>query len=201
MWASESPLTDGPLLPNIKGRTERCLVMVTGLQGTGKSTIAEAAGRILDGAVLAHDWVMSGLRPYPALQQALESMDPPGHRAVGWSVLLALARSQLRAGRSVVLDGMARGTEASLARQVAAEEDSPGVVILTECADPVVHRSRIEGRLRHIPHWYELTWDHVQRSRETWTPPSPVDLCLEATDPLDVQMDRLSTVLVSPRRA
>ena len=91
--------------------SSRLIVVVTGLPGTGKSTIADAVGSRLGAAVLAHDWAMSGLRSFPALQDALDAMDPPGHRPVGWSILLALARSQLRRKASVVLDGVARRPE------------------------------------------------------------------------------------------
>ena len=45
---------------------------------------------MLGAVVLAHDWVMSALRPYPELQVALDAMEPPGHRVVGWSILESL---------------------------------------------------------------------------------------------------------------
>ena len=67
------------------------LVLITGLPGTGKSTMAGVAGRALGAPVLGHDWAMSGLRPYPELQAALDTMGPRGHRGVGWSLLWALA--------------------------------------------------------------------------------------------------------------
>src|SRR5580692_9628438 len=98
------------------------LVLVTGLPGTGKSTVADAVAGLLGTAVLAHDWAMSGLRPYPELQAALDHMTPPGHRAVGWSILRALARAQLRQGSSVVLDGVARLPEIGDCRHLADEE-------------------------------------------------------------------------------
>ena len=43
------------------------LVLVTGLQGTGKSTVAELVADLLGAPVLAHDWAMSGLRPFPEI--------------------------------------------------------------------------------------------------------------------------------------
>ena len=86
------------------------LVLVTGLPGTGKSTMADVAAVAFGAPVLGHDWAMSGLRPYPELQTALDAMGLRGHRGVGWSILSALARSQLRHGRPVVLDGVARAT-------------------------------------------------------------------------------------------
>ncbi len=95
------------------------LVLITGLPDR-KSTMAEAAGRQLGAPVLGHDWAMSGLRPFPEMQAALDAMGLRGHRGVGWSLLWALARSQLRIGSSVVLDGVARQPEVDGTRQVRA---------------------------------------------------------------------------------
>jgi len=159
------------------------LVLVTGLQATGKSTMADVAADALGAPVLAHDWAMSGLRPFPVLQRALDDMDPPGHRAVGWSLLWALARSQLRRGSSVVLDGVARDPEVARTRLVAAEENAECFVVLSTCDDLAVHRSRVEGRDRGIPNWYELDWEHVARSRASWVAPAGVDLVLDAGHP------------------
>ena len=158
------------------------LMLITGLPGTGKSTIAEQAASLLGAPVLAHDWAMSGLRPHGAIQSALDSMSPPGHQSVGWSILRALARAQIRRGSSVVLDGVARATSADQCREVATEEGARFLTVLAECTDLEIHRSRIEDRQRSIPNWYELEWDRVLRSRANWEPPQPVDLTLQATD-------------------
>jgi hypothetical protein len=155
------------------------LVLVTGLPGTGKSTVAEAIADRIGAPVLAHDWAMSALRPYPEVQSALDRM-PMGHRAVGWSTLHALARSQLRAGRSVILDGVARADELRTCREIAHDEDASMVVIATQCSDPSVHRSRVEGRQRLIPNWHELDWVGVVPSRATWESPDDADLSLDA---------------------
>jgi len=175
----------------------KVLLLVTGLQGTGKSTAAAKASEVLAAPVLAHDWAMSGLRPYPRLQEALDSMEPHGRGRVGWSILGALGRAQLRHGSSVVLDGIARQPDIELCRQVAADERATLIVVLTECADVDVHRSRIEGRTRDIPNWYELDWDHVQETRQSWTPPPLVDLTLNAELSAETNSEHLARLLES----
>jgi predicted kinase len=167
------------------------LVLVTGLPGTGKSTVAETVGRILGAAVIGHDWVMSGLRPFPEIQAVLDEMEPSGHRVVGWSLLDALARSQLRQGRSVVLDGVARSAEIDRCRQTAGEESVALVVIATRCSDLGLHRTRIERRRREIPGWYELEWSQVERSRATWVDPEGADLEVDTAGHGDEIGDRL----------
>ena len=161
------------------------LVLVTGLPGTGKSSVAEVIAAEAEAAVLAHDWVMSGLRPYPEVQAVLSEMEPSGHRVVGWSILTALARSQLRRGRSVVLDGVARKPEIAQCAAIAAQEAARLVVVSTQCSDRRVHRSRVEGRERKIPNWYELTWERVEAALDSWVDPEESDLRLDSTDPWD----------------
>jgi predicted kinase len=169
-------------------------VLVTGLPGTGKSTVADAAGAHLGAAVLAHDWAMSGLRPYPELQRTLDAIDF-GHRDVGWSILSALARSELRRRRDVVLDGVARTPEIARCREVAAEERARLVLVVTDCPDATLHRSRVEGRRRAIPGWYELDWDHVQHARDFWAPIADPDLGLDAAAPVAQNLDLLRSLL------
>jgi predicted kinase len=159
--------------------------------------MAAAAATHLGAAVLAHDWAMSGLRPYPELQGALENMDPPGHRQVGWSILQALARAQLRRGCSIVLDGVARAPEIAQCRSLAEEEAARFLLVLTKCEDATLHRSRVEARRRDIPNWYELEWDHVLRSREAWEPIDRVDLVVDADQPVRQNIARLERLLDS----
>ena len=177
-----------------------------GDRAAGDRQVDDGRGRRpeLGAPVLGHDWVMSGLRPYPEMQTALDAMDPPGHRGVGWSLLWALARSQLRRGSSVVLDGVAREPEVVGTRLVAAEEGAAILVVMTTCADVDSHRSRVEGR----------SASHSQlvraRSGSTWQAGSALDagparstVVLEATDgrrkrrPLRAPSSRALTSVVS----
>jgi predicted kinase len=161
---------------------EPTLLLITGLPGTGKSTVAEQAAAILEAPVLAHDWAMSGLRPFEAVQSALDSMVPSGHQSVGWSILCALARAQIRRRSSVILDGVARSPHVRQCRDVAVQEGARFLTVMTECADLDTHRTRIESRQRSIPDWYELDWERVQHSRSTWDFLRPADLTLQSTD-------------------
>lgn len=70
-----------PPAPDALVTRARLLVAVTGVPGTGKSAVADAAGQLLGAAVFAHDWAMSGLRPYPELH--LGSRGPSASRLGG----------------------------------------------------------------------------------------------------------------------
>lgn len=113
--------------------------------------------------------------------------------------MTALARAQLRRDASVVLDGMARAPDVERCRAVATEERARFIMILTVMSNAELHRSRIDGRDRGIPNWYELDWRHVQRSMATWDPPDNVDLTLDGVDSTEANAGRLATVLFDPR--
>jgi predicted kinase len=83
------------------------LVLVSGPTGTGKSALANAIASDLLCAVGSFDWLMSALRSISEVWEAVE-LPVERQRAVGWSVLSRLAEQELRHGRSLVLDLVAR---------------------------------------------------------------------------------------------
>lgn len=161
------------------------VVLVTGLQGTGKSTIAGCAGDRLAAAVLGWDWAMAGLGHSPELQATLQNMDRLARRGVGWTLLWQLATAELRRGRSVVLDGIARTEQVAKTCELARSHGAASLVVLCRCDDLATQRTRIESRRRDLPGWYELDWAHVCRARQHWEQPDDVDVDLDTTRPLE----------------
>lgn len=149
------------------------LALFTGAPCSGKSTLAEAAAAALGAPVLAWDWAMAALTWCEPVQDAVGSLERPTQRRIGWAILANLAEAQLRHGRSVVLDGVARDEHVAGARDLARRYDARSIVVLTTCHDRDRLRARTEGRQRDIPGWHELTWDHVGSFR--WEPPPDVD--------------------------
>jgi predicted kinase len=173
------------------------MVLLTGAPGTGKSTLADAAAASLHAPVLAWDWVMGSLTGFGDVQAAFRQMDREDYRAVGWSVMWNLSIAQLRSGRSVVLDGVARDSEVQRFRELATEFGAQSVVVWTLCSDREIHRSRVEGRVRAIPGWHELDWSHVDALRTGLAEPADVDLRLDAVQPLEVNEHRLRSLLTT----
>jgi hypothetical protein len=100
---------------------------------------------------------------------------------------------------SIVLDGVARQPEVVRCRQLAEEEGASFFVVMTTCSDGDLHRSRIEGRQRGIPDWYELDWPHVESVMASWEPLEGADLVLDASDPLAANIASLTTALEDAR--
>lgn len=159
------------------------VVLFTGPPCTGKSTLAEGVAGILSAPVLGWDWAMAGLTWCEPVQTALRSLDRADRRRVGWMLLANMAEAQLRHGRSVVLDGVARAEHVALVRDVARRNHARSLVVLVSCRDRELLRARVEQRHRAIPGWHELSWDHVGSFR--WEPPDDVDHTIDTADDPD----------------
>ena len=144
-------------------------VIVSGWTGSGKSTIADAIGSSLPATVLSFDWLMSALRVFPNVWATVEL--PVEHqRAVGWSLLGRGAEQQLRRGGSVVVDLVARQPIVDDWVALAARYRAHLTIVACVCSDEALHQSRVDGRARAIPGWYELAWPQVERGRRNYVP-------------------------------
>lgn len=114
------------------------LVLVCGLPGTGKSTVAERVAELLSARLLRTDVVRKELFPEPTYA-AEES-------AAVYDELFGRARETLAGGDHVVLDATFRRRE--LRERAAELADDTGVefrLVRVDCAEPVV-RERIRKR-------------------------------------------------------
>lgn len=58
-------------------------------------------------------------------------------------------------------------------------------VVECVCPDIAVHRSRLEGRRRDIPGWYELDRDRVVQGRQAYEPLRGPKVVIDVADRLD----------------
>ena len=154
------------------------LIVVSGIPGTGKSTLADALAAALGAPVFTKDRIEASL---------WRSGVTADHDSwtVAEDMLGTLASEQLRRTQSAILDTVARtGPSRDAWRSIAEEHSAAFKPIECICSDEAVHRSRIDGRERGIPGWYELTWDDVQRARSLWEPWDIDRLVLDAITPL-----------------
>lgn len=166
------------------------LIVVSGWTGAGKSTIASIVATELDATVASFDWVMSALRALPEVWDQVE-LPVERQRRVGWNLLSRVAEQQLRRGASCVLDLVAREEPREEWEALASRYGTRFGVIECVCSDPEVHRSRVGGRDRAIPGWYELTWEHVEQGRARYVPLAEPKLVLDAVDPLGANAERV----------
>jgi predicted kinase len=157
-------------------------IVLTGLPGTGKSSIAEAVARELGIPVFGKDWLEATL-----LRCDLRPSEPGANLgSAGYELLTTLAERQLCLGQSVILDSVAstlsiRAEWRALARTYQAHLR----VIECVCSDETAHRDRLAGRQRGIPGWHELDWAEVERVRAYYALWTEERLILDALNPLE----------------
>jgi predicted kinase len=176
------------------------LVVVSGWTGAGKSTMAERLGDDLDATVASFDCVMSGLRAAPKVWAHVE-LPVERQRRVGWNLLSRVAEQQLRRGSSCILDLVAREEPIREWRQLADSYGASFGMVECICSDLDVHRSRVDGRERQIPGWYELDWDRVQKDRELYEPLSEPKIVVDAIASVDKNLERVRRHLSERNRS
>jgi predicted kinase len=141
------------------------LILMGGLPGAGKSTVAGGLAAELDVTVLSADTVQAALHRAGIAESAAG--------VASYVVLEALAEKQLEHGRSVLVDAVNPVEAArSMWRALAERRGAALRIIEIVCSDVALHRSRVEARVRNIPGLDELTWARVERrmaNYDAWT--------------------------------
>src|ERR1700677_3004355 len=120
------------------------LIVVAGLQGSGKSTMAVDLARALNCAVLGVDQAEA------AMWRAGVSPSAPTHHAA-YLVVGALAAEQLAVGHDVIVDAV-NGPEGARAqwRDLAGQMDAGLKFIVVECGDDRIFRDRLAPQAKKI---------------------------------------------------
>lgn len=138
------------------------LVVFAGLPGSGKTTLARRLSEALGAAYIRIDSIEHAIRTANA--PACEVGD------VGYRVGYALARDNLRDGRTVVADAVNPVQESRDGWRAAASECGVDVVeIEVICSDQTEHRRRVERRTTDISGFVLPTWETVTaREYHSW---------------------------------
>ncbi len=158
------------------------LIVLAGLPGAGKSTVAERLGRALPAPLVSVDPVEA------ALWRAGVARDQPTGLAA-YLVAEAVADGVLALGQHVIIDAVNAAVPAREQwRLLAARRGVPVRFVEVVCSDPELHRHRLEHRRRGIEGFPEPTWATVERQRaefESWT---EARLVLDACADLDANV-------------
>ena len=168
------------------------VVALTGLPGTGKSTLADLLARRTGTPAFAGDWLLGALAPHGILDEVARPTLLAGY----YDLLASLVTRQLLLGQSAIVDCVLDDEVVATWRRSVGEHGGRLLVVECGCSDTAAHRSRVEGRHRGIPGWHEVGWDHVERMRAEFRPVRDVQLTLDAVDPIEDNL-RLLTALTT----
>jgi predicted kinase len=142
------------------------LVVLAGLPGTGKTTIARLVAAELRAAHIRIDSIDAAL-----LRAGAAGGERHGIGVYGAGQ--AVAEDTLRAGTPVVADAVNAVHAAREAwSTVAARVGAPLCFVELVCSDPAEHRRRVEGRASDLEGLPELSWADVQaRAYDPWQEP------------------------------
>ncbi len=161
------------------------LIVMAGLPASGKSTIADAAARLLGCAVISVDPIEAAL-----WTAGIDRDQPTGLAA--YVAAEAIAEAQLRLGHDVIIDAVNDVEAARQQWQDLANRAGTGILFVEVfTTDIAEHRHRLETRERGIAGFPEPTWEQIQGRRagfDAWDTPR---LRLDSREPVEAQAGRI----------
>ena len=148
------------------------VVSISGVQGTGKTTLARALGAALGAVVFSRDPLMKvlaegGVPVDAGLKNRAGALarGTKGVGVLGYELQGVLLRQQLEMGHSVVLECIAPPEVRASWQKTTLEAGATFWIVDTICSDPEVHRARFEARGQGQLGGWTLTWDVAERGR------------------------------------
>ncbi len=171
------------------------VISISGIQGTGKTTLAGALAKRLDAVLVSRDPLMAVLLEGGLPPTGLKRPRVVPVAELGYELQSAVLRQQLDVGRSVVLECVAAPSVRDGWRLITEEHGASFAAIETTCSEPGTHRSRLEDRSGGAVGDWHLRWDNVERTRRWYRPYPGACFVADAMQPLAENVEAIARVL------
>lgn len=168
-----------------------CLIVMSGLPGTGKSTLATAISDITYLPLISPDVIKEALIKNGELSDYRDG-------SLTWQAATREAEKQLRQGNPIIIDAInaeaaAKETWITLAGRLDAR------IIVIECyvSDSAVHKIRIKNRKKNLIGIPEVDWDWVENRRSVYTHWSIPILRIDGLTPIDKSIKTVLSYIYS----
>ena len=180
------------------------VVSISGVQGTGKTTLARALGAAIGAVVFSRDPLMQVLAdggvPVDAGFKSRAGALARGTKGVGvlgYELQGALLRQQLDMGHSVVLECIAPPEVRAAWQKTTLQAGATFWVVDTICSDPALHRARFEARGDGQLGGWQLTWDVAERGRRRFVAHPDAIFIADSVDPVEANVSRIVELITS----
>jgi uncharacterized protein YjeT (DUF2065 family) len=159
------------------------VIVLSGPQATGKTTLALALGTAMSVPVFSRDPLMAALLP-PRTPRGARRLAGrfPWLPAAGLRLQTALLARQLELGQSAILECVAPLAARQQWRRMCTAGDGRFVSVECTCSDTDEHQARVEGR--RAAGRSRLGWDYVTATISRYQPDPEADFVADAMRPL-----------------
>jgi predicted kinase len=157
------------------------VIIISGVSGTGKSTLSNKIGEELSIPVFSIDLLKAFFIRTGMAENGWDSV-----RDKGYLLLADIAENQLKLKQSVIVDGVfARKEFRTMFLNIAKSQKSNFKIIECICSNLETHRQRILNRDRNIKGLPEIEWNYVKRVKEIFIKWEEEHLTLDSLNSVD----------------